>query len=84
MILIARGMLQGLSWLAYNTAMQHIGAARSNILYLTTAFFTVVLQVSVAEVSPGLGLKTPEHLGMAVSGGVIIAVGIVFIQLNTE
>ncbi|MEM7030735.1 MAG: DMT family transporter [Chloroflexota bacterium] len=81
-LLILMGIFRGTSWSLYNSAMPHIGASRCAILFLSVAFFTVLLQVIVDFIHPQLGLQVPSNLFMAVLGGVIIATSIVIIQRN--
>ncbi|MBT3345993.1 MAG: DMT family transporter [Gemmatimonadetes bacterium] len=78
-VLFGRGILLAISWIAYNVAMQYIGASRCSVLFLSISFMAILLQVSVDAVAPGLGLQLPTHLGLAVLGGVVICAGIYFI-----
>ena len=74
------GVLRGLSWSLYNLSMRHIGASRSAIIFLSSAFFTVLGQVVLDAIWPGLRLQVPDNLLMAVIGGVVMAIGIVILQ----
>lgn len=78
--LVAMSLLRGVSWSTYNIAMRYIGASRCAILFLTTVFFTLALQVTVDAIAPGLGLLVPPNLLPAVAGGVLIVLGIVILQ----
>ncbi|MBT4101751.1 MAG: EamA family transporter [Gemmatimonadetes bacterium] len=75
-----RGILLGMSWISYNVAMQHIGASRSSIMFLSIGFLSILLQVIVDTLFPDLGLQLPADLGLAVLGGVVICVGIYFVS----
>lgn len=79
-LLVARGLLLGTSWVTYNVAMKHLGAARCSVLFLSVVFFTVLLQVGVDGLAPGLGLQVPANLLTALAGGVVIGVAIVLLQ----
>ena len=83
-LLIVRAALLGVSWLMYNIAMPHIGASRCSVLFLTAAFFTVALQVAINAIEPSLGLRVPSNLLMALVGGAIIALGIIFLQRQED
>ena len=79
-ILILMSLLRGISWSTYIIAMRYIGASRCAILFLTTAFFTVGLQVGVDAIAPGLGLQVPPNLLPAIAGGALIILGIFILQ----
>ncbi len=78
LLLFVRGLFLGISWVTYNVAMKHIGASRCSVLFLTLVLFTVVLQVGIDAVAPGLGLQIPGNLPMSILGGLIIC-GAVFL-----
>ena len=79
-VLLARGILLGISWVTYNVAMEYIGASRCSVLFLTVVLFTVVVQVSVDTLAPGLGLQVPDNLPAVIAGGGLIVLAIVLIQ----
>jgi hypothetical protein len=81
-VIVLMGLLRGLAWLIYNTGLKHIGASRSAIIFISFAFFTVMLQAGVAKFEPMLGLKLPANLPAALIGGVLIALGIVILQTD--
>jgi drug/metabolite transporter (DMT)-like permease len=79
-LLGARGVLLGISWVTYNVAMKHIGASRCSVLFLSVVLFTVLLQLVVDGLAPGLGLQVPPNLTVALLGGAIIGVAVFLIQ----
>lgn len=79
-LLFVRGGLLATSWIYYNVAMQHLGASRCSILFLSTSFMAVLLQVTLDAVVPSMGLQVPSNLGLAVLGGVVICGGIYFVS----
>lgn len=79
-LIIARGVLLGISWVTYNVAMGHIGASRCSVLFLSVVFFTVLTQLVVDALAPSLGLQVPSNLPTAAVGGVLIAVAIYQVQ----
>jgi O-acetylserine/cysteine efflux transporter len=81
-VIVLMGLLRGLAWLIYNTGLKHIGASRSAIIFISFAFFTVMLQAGVAKFEPMLGLQLPANLPAALIGGVLIALGIVILQTD--
>ena len=83
LLIITMGMTRGWAWLAYNTSLRHIGVARASIIFLSFAFFTVVLQAIVAWLGPTLGLQLPANLLVALIGGVLVAVGIIILQTDS-
>lgn len=83
-IIVVTGTIRGGSWLVYNIALQHIGASRCAIIFLTFAFFTVILQLVVATSSPLLGLQPPANLPMAFVGGGVVTLGIVLLQTEVR
>ena len=78
--LLAMSVLRGLSWSTYSIAMRHIGASRCSILFLTSVFLIVAIQVGLDAIAPGLGLRVPANLTTAVAGGSLIVLGIVLLQ----
>jgi drug/metabolite transporter (DMT)-like permease len=80
LLIALMGMFRGIAWSAYNVAMSHIGASRSAILFLTSAFFTVLFQVFLDWLAPQLGLQVPANLLMALIGGMVIMTGVVILQ----
>lgn len=76
------GLWRGTSWLAYNLSIQRIGASQSAIIFVSFAFFTVLLQGVVAWLMPWLGVKLPANLLAALLGGSLIACGIVVLQTD--
>lgn len=80
LIITTMGVIRGLSWSTYNVSMQHIGASRSAIIFQTTVFFTVTIQVTIDKLVPDLGLQVPDNLITAVIGGIIIALGVIILQ----
>ena len=80
LLIISMGILRGAAWSTYNVAMRHIGASRSAIIFVTSAFFAVILQVILNGLAPQLGLQVPANLFTALTGGVIIALGIIILQ----
>ena len=74
------GCFRGLAWFFYYTSMRHIGASRASIIFLSSGFFTVLFQVSLAAFLPNLGLQPPQSLTAVILGGVLIAIGIVILQ----
>jgi drug/metabolite transporter (DMT)-like permease len=79
-MLFVRGILLALSWVSYNVAMQHIGASRSSVMFLSIGFLSLLLQVIVDALFPELGLQLPAHLDLAILGGIVICVGIYFVS----
>ncbi len=83
-LLFVRGIFLALSWISYNVAMQHIGASRSSVMFLSIGFLSILLQVSVDALFPQLGLKLPAHLDAAVVGGIVICIGIYFVSATPQ
>lgn len=81
-VIASAGVMRGLAWLFYNVSLRHIGAARCAIIFLSYAFFAVVLQLIVVQLAPGLGLQLPSNLIAAISGGFLVALGIAILQLE--
>ncbi|MTJ55944.1 DMT family transporter [Anabaena sp. UHCC 0253] len=87
LVIIVIGMLHGLIWLTYNHGLKHLGTSHTAILYLSSSFLTVAIQAGVAKLIPVLGLQLPTNLILALSGGVLIAGGIFFLEtssINTD
>jgi drug/metabolite transporter (DMT)-like permease len=81
-VIAAMGVIRGLAWLLYNLGLQHLDAARCAIIFLSYAFFTVLIQLIVASLAPGLDLQLPSNLFAALAGGLLVAAGIVILQLE--
>jgi len=81
-VIAIMGMTRGWAWLAYNVSLRHIGVSRSAIIFLSFAFFTVVLQAIVARLGPTLGLRLPTNLLVAMIGGGLVAIGIIILQTD--
>lgn len=82
LIVVLIGLLRGGAWLTYNLGLRHIGPAPCAILFISFAFFTVILQIVVASLAPALGLQLPDNLPLALIGGGLVATGIII--LHTE
>ena len=80
LVVVVMSLLRGLSWSTYAIAMRHIGASRCSILFLTSVFFIVAMQVGLDAMMPGLGLQVPANLSTALGGGSLIVLGIVLLQ----
>jgi drug/metabolite transporter (DMT)-like permease len=80
LVLLVRGLLLGISWVTYNVAMKTLGASLCSVLFLSVAFFTVLLQLVVDALAPGLGLRVPHNLFTALLGGVIIGASVLLIH----
>lgn len=76
------GLCRGTSWLTYNWSLQQIGASQSAIIFISFAFFTVLLQALVAWLAPWLGVQLPTNLIAALLGGSLIALGIIILQTD--
>lgn len=76
------GFCRGTSWLAYNLSLQRIGASQSAIIFVSFAFFTVLLQGLAAWLVPWLEVKLPTNLVAALLGGSLIACGIFVLQTD--
>lgn len=76
------GFCRGTSWLAYNLSLQRIGASQTAIIFVSFAFFTVLLQGVIAWLAPWLGVKLPTNLFAALLGGSLIACGIFVLQTD--
>ena len=83
-ILIIIGLLRGLIWLLFNSGMKQIGAASASILYLSSSFFTVVIQVGVAALLPNLALQPPTNLILSLIGGLFIALGVTLWEVQSQ
>jgi drug/metabolite transporter (DMT)-like permease len=81
-VIAAMGVMRGLAWLLYNLGLQHLGASRCAIIFLSYAFFTVLVQLIVVTLAPGLDLQLPANLFAAVAGGLLVAAGIVILQME--
>ena len=80
LVLLVRGLLLGISWVTYNVAMKTLGASRCSVLFLSVAFFTVLLQLVIDALAPVLGLRVPHNLFTALLGGVIIGASVLLIH----
>ena len=80
LVLLVRGLLLGISWVTYNVAMKTLGASRCSVLFLSVAFFTVLLQLVIDALAPVLGLRVPDNLFTALLGGVIIGASVLLIH----
>mgnify|MGYP001161340035 FL=1 len=80
LVLLVRGLLLGISWVTYNIAMRHLGASRCSVLFLSVVCFTVLLQLVIDVLAPGLGLRVPDNLFTALLGGVIIGASVFLIS----
>jgi small basic protein len=58
--------------------LQRVGASQSAIIFISFAFFTVLLQAVVAW----LGVQLPTNLFAALLGGGLIALGIIILQTD--
>ncbi len=76
----AMGFCRGTAWLTYNLSLKRIGASQSAIIFISFAFFTVLLQGTVAWLAPWLGVQLPTNLFGALLGGSLIALGIIILQ----
>jgi len=76
------GMGRGFSWLCFNTAQRYIGASQAVIIFISYAFFTILFQAITVWSLPDIGVKLPTNLGMALIGGVLIAIGIIILQTD--
>ncbi len=76
------GFCRGTSWLSYNVSLPRIGASQSSIIFISFAFFTVLLQAVVAWLAPWLGVQLPTNLFAALLGGGLIALGIIILQTD--
>ncbi|MCB0211550.1 MAG: DMT family transporter [Anaerolineae bacterium] len=83
LVIIGGGIMRGLAWLFYNVSLRHIGAARCAIIFLSYAFFAVTLQIIIVQLAPGLGLQLPSNLVAAIGGGLLVALGIAILQLES-
>jgi drug/metabolite transporter (DMT)-like permease len=84
LVLLCMGVIRGLSWFLYNVALSQIGVSPSSIIFLSSGFFTIALQLVVAGWIPALGLRPPQNLLPVLLGGVLIAIGIVILQRETS
>ena len=82
-VILGAGVMRGLAWLFYNVSLPQIGAARCAIIFLSYAFFAVLLQIIVVQLAPGLGLQLPSNLMAAVGGGLLVALGIAILQMES-
>lgn len=80
LVIVLMGLMRGTAWLTYNVSLRHIGASKCAIIFLSYAFFTVMLQAVIVRLGPSLGLQLPTNLLAALGGGVLIAAGIVVLQ----
>lgn len=80
LVLLVRGLLLGISWVTYNVAMKTLGASRCSVLFLSVAFFTILLQLVIDALAPGLGLRVPDNLLTALLGGVVIGASVLLIH----
>lgn len=76
------GIGRGISWLCFNTAQRYIGASQAVIIFLSYAFFTILFQAVAVWIAPNIGVRLPTNLGMALVGGLLIAIGIVVLQTD--
>ena len=71
------GLTRGLIWLLFNSGMKEIGASSAAILFLSSSFFTVIIQAGIAALLPNLALQPTTNLLMSLIGGILIAFGVV-------
>lgn len=83
-LLLCTGACRGLAWFAYNTAMPHIGASYSALIFLSSTFFTIIFQVVVANRFPFLNIRVPPNLLMALLGGLVIVAGVAILTLGPK
>jgi len=76
------GIGRGLSWLCFNMAQRYIGASQAVIIFLSYAFFTILFQAITVWSLPDVGVQLPQNLGMALIGGILIAIGIIILQTD--
>lgn len=81
-VIVLMGIFRGTSWLTYNQGLKRIGAARSAIIFISFAFFTVMFQAVIAWLAPRLGMQLPTNLLAALLGGSLIATGIIILQTD--
>ena len=79
-VLVVRGVLLSISWVTYNVAMRHIGASRTAVLFLTIVVFTLLIQLGVDALAPGIGMRVPGSLLSALAGGLLIGVAVVLLH----
>lgn len=78
--LLFRGALLGISWVTYNIAMEHLGASRASVLFLSVVLFTVILQVAVDALAPDLGMRLPQHMVATLCGAALICAAVALIH----
>jgi len=74
------GLMRAMAWLFYNMSLPHLGASRCAIVFLSFAFFTVLLQFVVAQLLPNFDLMVPDNLLVALFGGSLVTGGIIIIE----
>ncbi len=84
LVIVLMGIVRGGGWLIYNIAMSHLGASRAAIIFLSSGFFTILFQLIVSTLVPALGLQPPKNLLTAVFGAILIAVGIIILQMDSK
>lgn len=78
--IIMLGILRGAAWFSFNVAMKQIGTVPSTIIFLSSSFFTVILQAVLANLFPSWPLQLPDNLWLAFLGGGFVAAGIVVLN----
>ena len=79
---LINGLLYGLAWWAYSRGLQQAGPAATAIIYLSTAVFSFILQLVIANIWPDSGVKPPENILLTIIGGGLI-IGAVVVR-NTR
>lgn len=74
------GIIRGTAWFTFNIAMKQLGTVPSTIIFLSSSFFTVILQVALVNLFPTLPLQLPDNLLLAFMGGGFVAAGIVVLN----
>jgi drug/metabolite transporter (DMT)-like permease len=80
LLILILALGRGLAWLCFNAAQQVISASSAVTIFLSVSFFTILFQLMVVPLAPGLGVQLPQDLGMAMVGGVLVTLGIIVLQ----
>ncbi len=83
LLLIAlTGIFRAIAWLAFNSSLIRIGTSRTIILFLAFPLFAFFGQSILWRLAPELGLRLPEYPLFALGGGLLVAAGIIVLEVD--
>ena len=82
LILVLLGVFPAVGLLTYNAALPKIGASLTSVLFALNGIFTVCVEVLILQLVPDANLKLPQHVLLAVLGGLVAFVGVCLLNIR--